>query len=89
MDESVEVDPQRLEPEARVDQPGPLPFDSDLEIELVAGEHELLQVPVSLHYGNGGGAFVNLPGLYSDKPVLDVVDYADAVAADEAVEVVD
>ncbi|MDG6981406.1 MAG: hypothetical protein JRN51_09900 [Nitrososphaerota archaeon] len=72
-DEPVQRRAQGLEPEPRVNEPGPLPLHLGLEVELVAGEHQLLQVPVGFKDHRGGGALVDFAGFYPHQPVFYVV----------------
>ena len=76
----VEVAAQRLPPQARVDEVGPLAVELGLELVLVDRADEPLELLVGGQQDRRGRRLVDVAHLQPDDAVLDVVDDPDAVA---------
>ena len=88
-DERVEGLLERAEPQAVVDELGVAGLEPGLLPLHVALEADPLEVAVGQDQGQAGRALVGLPALDADPPVLDHVDAAPAVGADDVVEPLD
>ena len=80
VDVGLEVRPQRLPPQARVDEVGPLLVEPRLELVLVDRADQALELAVGLEQDRRGRHLVDVAHLQADDAVLDVVDDPDAVA---------
>ena len=89
VDERVEGLLQRREPEAVVDELGVAGLDAGLLPVEVALEADRLEVLVGHDERQAGRALVGLPALDADPAVLDHVDAAPAVGADDGVQPLD
>ena len=85
----VEVAQQRLLPEARVDEVGPLAVELRLEVVLVDRADQLLQLAVRRQDHRRRRHLVDVAHLQADDPVLDVIDDADAVAPGDLGDAID
>src|SRR5947207_2596957 len=89
LDEGVEPLLQRAEPGAVIDEVSPLLIDERLEVELLLGEAELLQVVMQLEEDRGRGRLVELARFQAHDAVLEDVDLPDSMTPGDHVELRD